>query len=249
MANVDTHEIRDKLRQAYQSTTGEPNRGEFELSDNIDDVVLSHTGQVRRIARRIARSTGGAIDVDDMFSVGIIGLIQAYHAYDPSGGRPFAVYAEYRIRGAMLDEMRRLDPMSQPMRKKTRKMDAAINQLSHALGRKPDEEELAAHLDIPIDELRRLSREIQQHRLVVYEDGRVDDFRLSLNRAGLGPSTKLALAQAIGSLPERLQQLLSLYYFQDLSLKEIGLTLDITEARVCQLHKKAVQLLRGHMEI
>jgi RNA polymerase sigma factor for flagellar operon FliA len=250
LANVDTHEVRDKLRQTYRPTKEEGEGVKYELSDNIDEVVLSHTHQVRRIARRTARSTGGAIDVDDMFSVGIIGLIQAFHAYDPSGGRPFAVYAEYRIRGAMLDEMRRLDPMSQPMRKKTRKMDKAINQLSHTLGRSPTEEELAAHMEISVEDLRRHAREIQQHRLVAYEDGRVDDFRLNLNESdNLGPGTKLALAQAIQTRPERLQQLLSLYYFHDLSLKEIGAVLTITEARVCQLHKKAVLLLRDYMEL
>lgn len=250
MAEAKTRIARDRLRQAYagnaKATDGAP---DTELAD-LDTVVIEHSEQVRRIARRIARSTGGAIDVDDLFSVGVIGLIQAFHAYSSDAGRPFGVYAEYRIRGAMLDEMRRLDPMSQPMRRKSRALDKAVHKLSHELGREPTETEIAAHLDVTIDALRQTRREVQQHRFVAYEDTRIDDLRLTMSEGGqLGPNAKIALAQGISKLGERLQQLLMLYYYHDLSLKEIGAVLEITEARVCQLHKQAVSELKAILAI
>ena len=249
MQEGKTSTVRDKLRQAYAGGAEGATSDATELED-LDTVVLKHTDQVRRIARRVARSTGGAIDVDDLFSVGVIGLIQAYHAYSMDAGRPFGVYAEYRIRGAMLDEMRRLDPMSQPMRKKSRSLDKAVNTLSHRLGREPTEVEIAEFMETSLEQVRRTRREVQQHRFVTYEDTRIDDLRLSMSEGGfLGPNAKIALAQAIQKLPERLQQLLMLYYFHDLSLKEIGRVLEVTEARVCQLHKQAVKELRGHLEI
>ncbi len=241
---------RERLQQTYGG--GKKSSKPKKKSDaaTIKKVVTEHIEQVRRISRRVARSTGGAIDADDLFSVGVIGLIQAHESYDSTGGRPFHVYAEYRIRGSMLDEMRRLDPMSQPMRKKSRTLERAVNALSHVLNRAPTEEELAEHMEMSLADVQQLRREVHQHRFVVYEDSRIDDLRISIAESGLaGPSGKVALADAISKLEERLQQILALYYFHDLSLKEIGKVLDITEARVCQLHKKAVVDLRKVLEI
>ena len=240
---------RERLRQTYGENESPTKSGTSDAA-TIEKVVLEHIEQVRRISRRVARSTGGAVDADDLFSVGVIGLIQAHESYDPSGGRPFHVYAEYRIRGSMLDEMRRLDPMSQPMRKKSRMLERAINSLSHLLNRVPTEEELADHLDMSLADVQQLRREVHQHRFVAYEDARIDDLRVTISEAGLsGPSGKVALANAISKLEERLQQILALYYFHDLSLKEIGKVMDITEARVCQLHKKAVEEMREVLDL
>ena len=242
--------VRERLRQTYGDGDTKPRRKNATDPATIEKVVLEHVAQVRRVARRVARSTGGAIEADDLFSVGVIGLIQAHESYDSTGGRPFHVYAEYRIRGSMLDEMRRLDPMSQPMRKKARMLDKAINKLSHTLSRAPTEEELAAQLDLSLEDLQLLRREVQQHRFVAYEDTRIDDLRLNITQAGLGgPGAKLALTDAISKLDARLQQVLALYYFHDLSLKEIGKVLEVTEARVCQLHKQAVAEMRKILEI
>lgn len=241
--------VSKRLRQTYGDDSAAPKKPKAD-ADAIKKIVLEHVERVRRIARRVARSTGGAIDADDLFSVGIIGLIQANESYDSSGGRPFHVYAEYRIRGSMLDEMRRLDPMSQPMRKKSRMLDKAINRLSHQLSRPPTEEELAVELNLTLDDIQRLRREVNQHRFVAFEDTRVDDIRLNIAQAGLtGPGAKIALADAISKLNERLQQVLALYYFHDLSLREIGEVLQVTEARVCQLHKQAVKDLRVVLEL
>ena len=241
---------RERLRQTYGDAKAPAKTKKKSDAATIEKVVIEHIEQVQRISRRVARSTGGAIDADDLFSVGVIGLIQAHESYDPSGGRPFHVYAEYRIRGSMLDEMRRLDPMSQPMRKKSRTLDRAVNALSHILNRAPTEEELAEHMEMSLEAVQQLRREVHQHRFVAYEDSRIDDLRVSISESGLaGPSGKVALANAISKLEERLQQILALYYFHDLSLKEIGQVLDVTEARVCQLHKKAVDDLRKVLEI
>ena len=241
---------RERLRQTYGKGKKAPKRKKKADAATIEKVVIEHIEQVRRISRRVARSTGGAIDADDLFSVGVIGLIQAHESYDSTGGRPFHVYAEYRIRGSMLDEMRRLDPMSQPMRKKSRTLEKAVNTLSHALNRPPTEQELADQMEISLADVQQLRREVHQHRFVVYEDTRIDDLRLSIAESGLtGPTGKVALADAISKLDERLQQVLALYYFHDLSLKEIGRVLEVTEARVCQLHKRAVVDLRKVLEL
>lgn len=246
------------LEQIPEAAPAAPRRGrrrsrgprvEIDVTSmTVEEVVVSHADLVHRTAHRYIRATGGAVDLDDLLSVGVMGLIEAHQLYDPSGGRPFRVYAEFRVRGSILDELRRLDPMSQSMRRKVKAYSRAKAELTTRLQRDPTEEELGAHLEVDGDEVQRLQRGAD-HRYVPIDKtspaeilagmsgGRVEDTQL-----------RVILGTAIEELPERDQKILALYYFQDMTMKDIGRVLSLTEARISQLHKEAVKKLRGILE-
>lgn len=244
------NQVRRKLKSAYERGGGKRKRGQDRASQKeLEQVIKDHSDLVNRIARRCARSLGGAIDVDDLTSVGIMGLIQAYDKYEPMEGKSFRSYAEFRIRGAILDEMRRIDPMSQPMRRKVRKFENSVNMLAHSLGRLPTEEELAEHLEVPLDDLQTMRRDLQQVRIIYSDDRDLDTLHERIVNSKLDrDSLRVVLVNALGLLEERDQQIIALYYFHDLRLREIGEVLELTEARVCQLHKRAVERLRGVLD-
>ena len=244
MANKPEH-VRRQLTRAYGKAGATRPAAVDEDRPPIEQVIQENTPLVRRVARRHARVTGGALDLDDLISVGIMGLIQAHNNFDSSTGKPFRVYAEFRIRGAILDELRRIDPMSQPRRRKVRKFEAAIAALANELGRRPSESELAEHLGLSLDQLQSMRQDLQQIRFVPADTTGVDDIRVDLANTRVDRQTlHLVLTNAIEQLVERDQQVLGLYYFHDMKLREIGEILGVTEARVCQLHKAAVQKLR-----
>jgi RNA polymerase sigma factor for flagellar operon FliA len=199
-------------------------------------------------ARRYAGTSSGVIDWEDLVSVGMMGLIQAHKRFDASVGKPFEVYAEFRIKGAILDELRRVDPYSQPHRRKVRKLGAAISQLANELGREPDEGELAKFLDIPVEQVRELLQQSQALRFDGVEEidrqGLARDIAVSgWNRTDL----ELALGRAIKTLDQRTQTILSLYYFEGLAMSEIANLLGVTEARISQLHTTAIKALRAEV--
>jgi len=236
-------QMRQQLERAY---TGLDTTPEQQHMRDQERIVREHAGLVRRVARRFARASGGAVDVEDLTSVGMMGLLDAHGKYDPAGGRSFEVYAEFRVRGAIIDEMRRMDPMTQPMRRKARALARARDAAAQELGCQPTEEELAAHMHMELDALQSMRRDVQP-QIFVSDDGVVDicdDLVMSaLDRV----SMHSMVSKSIESLPERLQQVLALYYFEDLTLREIGLVLELTEARVCQLHKEAVVKMQKYL--
>ena len=244
-------QVRRKLKSAYNKggASKRSQRKDRASQKELERVIAENSDLVQRIARRCARSLGGAIDVDDLTSVGIMGLIQAYDKYEPMEGKSFRSYAEFRVRGAILDEMRRIDPMSQPMRRKVRKFENSVNMLAHSLGRLPTEEELAEHLDVPLDDVQNMRRDLQQIRMIYSDDRDLDTLHERLVKSKLDrQSLRVVLVNALKLLEERDQQIIALYYFHDLRLREIGEVLDLTEARVCQLHKRAVDRLRGILD-
>lgn len=244
-------QVRRKLKSAYgkgAKAKAKP-RQDRASQKELEQVIKDHADLVNRIARRCARSLGGAIDVDDLTSVGVMGLIQAYDKYEPMEGKSFRSYAEFRIRGAILDEMRRIDPMSQPMRRKVRKFENSVNMLAHTLGRLPNEDELAEHLGVPIEEVHDMRRDLQQVRFIYSDDRDLDTLHDRIVKSKLDrQSLRVILVDALKMLEERDQQIISLYYFHDLRLREIGEVLELTEARVCQLHKRAVDRLRDILD-
>jgi RNA polymerase sigma factor for flagellar operon FliA len=241
-----TDSLRQHLLGAYQSSKRDAAEGPTLDLPTVDEIVKTHAHLVWRQARRFARTSGGVLDVDDLVSVGLMGLIQAHSSYDAAGGRPFGTYAEFRIRGAILDELRRFDPMSQPARRKAKSYDKAVSQLSNQLGREPDEDELATFLELSLADLQKLRKDTQAVRFVSPDVAEFDDIREVLSRSKMNRADlRVVLVDALSKLEERDQQVLALYYFHDLNLREIGEVLSVTEARVCQLHKAAVISLRG----
>ncbi len=208
---------------------------------------------VRCVAYRLARRLPSHVNIDDLIGAGYVGLADALNKYDRSGPDRFEAYAECRIRGAMLDELRSYDPLSRDLRELNNRMVMAVRDLTAALGRPPDEIEIAKRLELSLATFRERLAKLSFGGLVsldargpdggdamqLGDDGeRADVFVMRAER-------REWLSDALGQLPERLQSLLNLYYEQDYTLREIGELLGITESRVCQLHAEAILRLRA----
>jgi RNA polymerase sigma factor for flagellar operon FliA len=239
-----TDPSRQHIVRAYKDTGKTlPKVGE-ELPP-VDEAVKVYAYLVWRQARRYSRTSGGVLDFDDLVSVGTMGLIQAHANYDPAGGRPFETYAEFRVRGAILDELRRFDPMSQPSRRKARSFEKSVSDLANRLGYAPNEQEIADFLEISLEQVQTMRSQLRQINFVSSEAIEGGDIRVDLMGSNMDRSDiRMVLVDALERIPERDRQVLALYYFHDLSLREIGEVLEVTEARVCQLHKAAVVSLR-----
>ncbi|BCB26702.1 RNA polymerase sigma factor FliA [Sulfurimicrobium lacus] len=226
---------------------------------NKEQYVVQYAPLVRRIAHHLAAKLPASVEVDDLIQAGLIGLLDAVGHYDQSQGAQFETYASQRIRGAMLDELREADWAPRSARKCMRTIEAAINRLEQKLGRQPGEQELASELKVPLAEFQQMLQDARGHQLVYYEDYQADgddDFfeRHSADQRP-GPLGQIenedfraALVEAISVLPEREQMVMSLYYEEELNLKEIGAVLGVTESRVSQLHSQAVARLRSRLK-
>lgn len=224
-----------------------------------EQYVVQYAPLVKRIAHHMAARLPSSVEVDDLIQAGLIGLLDAVGHYDQSQGAQFETYATQRIRGAMLDELREADWAPRSVRKSMRTIEAAIRKLEQKLGRQPSEQELANEMKVPLAEFQQMLQDARGHQLVYYEDYQAegdDDFfeRHSADQRP-GPLGQIengdfraALVEAIKVLPEREQLLMSLYYEEELNLKEIGAVLGVTESRVSQLHSQAVARLRGRLK-
>jgi len=198
-----------------------------------------------RNARRLASRTGHAVLPEDLWAAGAMGLIEAHRRYDAARDVKFETFAEHRIRGAMIDEMRRMDHLPRRLRDDTDKVERAHARLAQQLHREPTVEEVAEAVGAPLDEVMEVMQLLQPavpvaEELATYEGPAVDDL---IERG----ERQVALAGAIGALPERLQVLLALYYDEGLTYREIAKILSVSEPRVCQLHGEAMKRLRGSL--
>ncbi|MBM64892.1 MAG: RNA polymerase sigma factor FliA [Myxococcales bacterium] len=216
---------------------------------------------VRRVARRIVRRLPAVVDLADLEQVGVIGLIDAIDRYDASRSERFDAYAEYRIKGAILDDLRKKDHLSRRHRGRINSLRQAQDQLKAELGREADAAELAKALSISPAEVEDLRAEANSSWLVYDETGGDDErsrsggaILASLNTTSdiheevASRQAQGMLAESIGHLPERLQLLLALYYQEDLTYREIAEVLGVTVGRVSQLHSEATRKLRGMLE-
>ncbi len=212
-----------------------------------EDLLKRYGTLVDRIARRICARTGLPDAYDDLWSAGALGLIEAEPRFDASKGASFETFAGHRIRGAMLDELRKLDHLPRRLRARTDEVDKAKKKLADELGRQATQEEIADELDMEMEDLGGLEalREPQVPLesllpTLSVENG-VDD---EIDR------TKILaqLTMAVQELPERLQVLVSLHYVEGLSYREISHILGVSEPRVCQLHADAMKRLRSHLQ-
>ncbi|HEX9297083.1 MAG TPA: RNA polymerase sigma factor FliA [Polyangiaceae bacterium] len=209
---------------------------------------------VRRHAYRLARRLPSHVNVEDLMGAGFVGLADALNKYDRSGPDRFEAYADCRIRGAMLDELRSYDPLSRDLRDLNNRIVAVVRQLTAELGRPPEEIEIAQKLELPVAAFRERLAKLSFGGLVSLDttggDG-VDGLELSDDSGEeadaqlLRTERRERLAEAVQQLPERLQSLLKLYYEQDYTLREIGEMLGVTESRACQLHAEAIVRLRA----
>ena len=215
---------------------------------------------VRRLAHHMIAKLPPSVEVDDLIQVGMMGLAEAITRYEVTQGVQFETFATQRIRGAMIDELREGDWMSRGLRKSQKDIEDAVRRLEQQLGRSPKESEIARKMDMPLQEYQALLAKVRGTQLVYLEDmtrgndteeGFLDRY---VSDTDTDPMSTLrdqrmrqALVAAIEGLPEREQYIMSMYYEQDMNLKEIAAVLEITESRVCQLHSQAVARLRAKM--
>ena len=206
---------------------------------------------VRRIAFRMARRLPSSVQVDDLISSGTEGLLRAVDAYDPARNDRFEPYAERRIRGSMLDELRAADVLTRHGRNRMAQVSRAVSKLEHELGRSPTEEEIAARLGLSLDEYQQLAMELSRAPAIggLGEHDPEDVASSALDPASLFAEAELRmhLQRAVSELPERTLQVLSLYYQHECTQAEIGKILGVTESRVCQILGEAVVRLRAKL--
>lgn len=207
---------------------------------------------VRRIAMRTVRSLPPSVTIDDVISAGWLGMVEALGRRTPDMTEDhFEAFASYRVRGAILDHLRMLDPMSRKLRGASRRITQVVSELVGKLGRNPEQEEIAGELGLELAEYQRLLGEINDAgfaRLEVSEVGEPSATEQSPELITQRRELVDCIASAIDQLPERLNLIVGLYYQEECSFREIGEVLGVTESRVCQLHAEAMHLLRANIE-
>jgi len=224
-----------------------------------DRLVMEHVGLVRALAGRLAHRVPSQVEVSELISVGVLGLIDAASRFKPSLGVPFDAFARRRIHGAMLDALRDLDWAPRSVRKMGRTMDGTLARLRHELGREPEEKEIAGALNVSEVEYGRILDQLKTAELAVIRQSTSEDGTNSLEVAvdpGEGPYQRLEkkqlrelLAEAITELPERERHILALYYHEELTLAEIGEVIGVGESRVSQLRTQAIGRLRSRLAV
>ena len=224
-----------------------------------DAVLRQHLGLVYHVAKQLTRARANEVELDDLVSAGTLGLIDAFEHFDTSRGLAFSTFAAPRIRGAILDELRRLDRVPRSVRRKTRQIESTSNALAISLGREPGHAELAEGLGIDIETLWRWQTE-REATQVVSMDGSQNSGEDRFNGEWIAGSTGADIDDAITAgqeaahlrdalleLPEQERTVLSLYYFEELKLNDIARILSVSESRVSQIRSKATQRLRRHL--
>jgi RNA polymerase sigma factor for flagellar operon FliA len=223
-------------------------------------LIKQYQPLVRKLAHYMMAKLPPSVEVDDLIQVGLIGLADALSRYEASQGVQFETFATQRIRGAMLDELRGSDWMSRGSRKSQKDIESTMRRLEHRLGRSPIESEIAAEMGLTLSDYQLLLGKVRGTQLVYLEDmarnNEDDDNFLDRHVADsdADPMNMLrdqrlreSLVAAIKGLPEREQYIMSMYYEQDMNLKEIAAVLDVTESRICQLHSQSIARLRAKM--
>jgi RNA polymerase sigma factor for flagellar operon FliA len=216
-----------------------------------DDLVARHAELVKRIAYHLAGRLPASVEVADLIQAGMLGLLEAASSYSAGKGASFETFAGIRIRGAMLDALRRLDWAPRSVHRKAREAAAAMREVELETGREARDTEVAARMGVSLDEYHRVVQDAANCQIASLDDteGEVEvpDHASDPFREVQGGEFREALAAAIAELPERERLVMSMYYDDELNLKEIGAVLSVTESRVCQLHGQALVRLRARL--
>ncbi len=255
MKNTETKGVEQAVRvgRAYPPDAD----GVTGMSAEQERVLLEHLPVVRFLARRIHERLPQHVDIEDLVSAGVVGLLDAFQKFDPDKKVQFRSYAQFRIRGAILDSLRTLDWSPRELRRKGRAVEEAIRALTARLGRPPGESEVAAALAISLEEYQQLlgdlkGLEIGTLHIEHNEDSGEEELAYVPGRPEEDPLFRCLrgelqerLAESIENLPERERMVMTLYYFEEMTMREIGLALGVVESRVSQIHASAVIHLRA----
>jgi RNA polymerase sigma factor FliA len=260
MSQSDSNAAKKKPMQSLTNTQTQAKAQSLMNDPMRNQVIMDYAPLIKFIAQRISVRLPSNIDIEDLFSAGVIGLMDAIDKYDPSRDNKFKTYAEFRIRGAILDELRNQDWLPRSVRENNKREDKARTELEQTLGRPPSEKEVAEHLTLSLEEFfGKVGR--SRVSLVSIEDlgGPAASEKKSLLESLENPNTKSPfqnlkakgirelIMKTVEELPEKQKLVLSLYYYEDLNLKEIGRILDVTESRVSQLHTQAVLRMKSKL--
>jgi RNA polymerase sigma factor for flagellar operon FliA len=230
------------------------------LSGEQERLLLEHLPIVRFLARRIHERLPQHVDIEDLVSAGVVGLMDAFTKFDPKKKVQFRSYAQFRIRGAILDSLRTLDWSPRDLRRKGRAAEEAVRTLTARLGRSPGESEIAAQLGVSLEDYQSLLGDLKGLEIgtlhvehnedsgeeeLAYIPGRPEEDPLFCCLRG---ELQEKLTEAIECLPERERLVMTLYYFEELTMREIGLALGVVESRVSQIHASAVVHLRAALQ-
>ncbi len=230
----------------------------YEVQDqNLSHVVEKHAVLVKRIAHHLAVRLPDSVLIDDLVQAGMIGLMEASKNFDGSKGASFETYAGIRIRGSMLDEIRKGDWTPRSVHRNARMIADKISELEAGLGRDVKDIEVAQALDVPLEQYHQMLKEANAGKILGMEDLGVSEDVISVKDNDEDDDTyegvennnfKSSLANAIKTLPEREGLILSLYYDDELNLREIGEVLNVSESRVSQIHSQAMVRLRSRLK-
>jgi RNA polymerase sigma factor for flagellar operon FliA len=250
-------------RGARPRARGRGKAAEHAVGGTRDEILTRHLPLVKQVVQRLAVRKPPHIDIDDLVSWGIVGLLDAIKKYDASKEAAFSTYAQFRIRGAILDHLRSLDWVPRSVRQKASLLEKTCRQLENTLGRPPQEEEIAAALGVDIRDYQGLLSKVGEMSLFSLEDlgfgtgeERLEVSNLIEPTNSNDPLATLLtqerveiVADAIGRLPERERMVVTLYYHEELTMKEVGAVLGLTESRVSQVHSQAMLRLRGNLRV
>lgn len=220
-----------------------------------NEILLTYVPMVKYAAARLASPRGcGPVDLEDMMGWGVLGLMDAIEKFDPDKGVKFETYASLRIRGTIIDHLRKQDWVPRSVRVKLKELTQAYDTLGSRLGRAPEDEEVARHLGIPVQEMQKVLDTGYLMHLISLDEQLLDI------SAPQGPhhednpaeayeekELRDVLAVCLDTLPEKEKLVLTLYYYEELNFKEIGAIIGVSESRVCQIHSKAVLRLKGQL--
>lgn len=224
-----------------------------------EDYVLRYAPLIHLIANRLAMRLPPSVSKEELVSAGIVGLLDALEKFDAGLGNQFKTYAEHRIRGAMLDELRKMDWFPRSVRKQIQKVEEAVASLQSRLGREPEDAEIAQEVGVEIEEYFRMIQRGASAGLLNIEDLLTEGGGPRLNGQGLEAASPLdelkvkemkeVVARSLQGLSEMEQKVISLYYYDEMTLKEIAEVFQLTESRICQIHSKAIMKLRTKLRV
>jgi len=233
------------------------NYDEKRTSETRDELIMACLPYIKSSAYRLVIYASPSQDVDDLINAGIIGLMDALEKYDPAKGSGFKNYTKFRIRGSIMDEIRSMDWVPYSTREKARKIEKEMKKLEESGNEAPDDEDLAKAVGMSLGKFREALLEISRMTLTLLQDSFYDGDMSNISEDVFirDPETEMVitemeniLGQAIERLPEKERFVVTLYYYEEMTMKEIGQTLNISESRVCQIHSSAIIRLHTRLK-
>jgi RNA polymerase sigma factor for flagellar operon FliA len=227
-----------------------------------EEMVKEHLPLVKTVVGRLAMTLPAHVEMDDLYSAGLIGLLNAVRHFDPKGGSSFETYARVRIRGAILDELRRLDWVPRSVHAKARKVQAVIQELEQSKGQMPTNDEIAKVMGLTGEEYEHLMDEIKPATFVCLDSVQTSEASAETSRyesipdesqqnpveAASRRELSAVIAERLEQLPEIQRKVLALYYFEDMRLREIAQVFNVTESRICQIHAQAILSIKNYLQ-